>query len=309
MDSLKSLMDKKEYQLVLDLTKGSGDPEALFYRATAYISLNQPEPALALLTENRAELYQANPVLLMKVTFELRFIQKQFDEAYKDLEWFSNQPYVSQAVEEQLRAAPALIRSNERAATMVKDYSPEEVEKILLNSPDDYEVLSMLSFVQSHHLADYIALLRQIVVSNRHPYVRTYALLLLLALKDPNPISFPKNGQVYRIVPAELEPPYTGETYNDFVNALILMAKDPAVSETSHQILNDYIMDVYPEKVIAAKDDRLLMTALIKLGREYLKSSLGIEGYLAMYHLEANAVDARASQIKSVLDSTPVLKY
>ncbi|OPZ36569.1 MAG: hypothetical protein BWY98_00393 [Tenericutes bacterium ADurb.BinA155] len=68
-------------------------------------------------------------------------------------------------------------------------------------------------------------------------------------------------------------------------------------------------MDVYPEKVIAAKDDRLLMTALIKLGREYLKSSLGIEGYLAMYHLEANAVDARASQIKSVLDSTPVLKY
>jgi hypothetical protein len=111
MDSLKSLMDKKEYQLVLDLTKGSSDPEAIFYRATAYISLNQPVPATALLVENREELFKANPVLLMKVTFELRFIQKQFDEAYKDLEWFSNQPYVSQAVEEQLRAAPALIRS------------------------------------------------------------------------------------------------------------------------------------------------------------------------------------------------------
>jgi hypothetical protein len=90
---------------------------------------------------------------------------------------------------------------------MVKDYSPEDVEKILLTSPDDYEVLSMLSYVQSHHLSDYISLLRQITVSNRHPYVRTYALLLLLALKDQTPISFPKNGQVYRVVPAELEPP------------------------------------------------------------------------------------------------------
>jgi hypothetical protein len=309
MDSLKSLMDKKEYQLVLDLTKGSSDPEAIFYRATAYISLNQPVPATALLVENREELFKANPVLLMKVTFELRFIQKQFDEAYKDLEWFSNQPYVSQAVEEQLRAAPALIRANERAATMVKDYSPEDVEKILLTSPDDYEVLSMLSYVQSHHLSDYISLLRQITVSNRHPYVRTYALLLLLALKDQTPISFPKNGQVYRVVPSELEPPYTGDTYNDFVNAMILMAKDPAVSGTSHEILNDYIMDVYPEKVIKAKDDRLLMTAFIKLGREYLKSSLGIEGYIEMYHLDPKAVEDQASQIKGVLDSTPVLKY
>jgi hypothetical protein len=68
-------------------------------------------------------------------------------------------------------------------------------------------------------------------------------------------------------------------------------------------------MDVYPEKVITSKEDRLLMAAFIKLGREYLKSSLGIEGYLDMYHLDGKAVDDLSAKIKAVLDSTPTLKY
>lgn len=309
MDSLKSLLDKKQFDLVLDLTKDSPDPEAVFYRSTALISLNRPQEALSLLLNHRADLYEANPLLYMKVSFELRFILKQFDEAYKDLEWCSNQPYVSQAVEEQLRVYPGIIRSNEKAATYVKDYTPEEVEKVLLSSPDDYEVLSMLSFVQNHSLSDYTAILRQIAVSNRHPYVRTYALLLLIALKDKTPFSFPKAGSVYRVVPSDLVPPYTGEVYNGFVSSLVLLAKDPSLANTAHQILNDYIMDVYPEAVVTKADDKPLALAFLTLAKRYLKAEDDLSPLLETYHLEAKAVDASADQIQRVLDATPPFSY
>jgi len=309
MDSLKSLMDKKDFDLVLSLTKGARDPEAIFYRATALISKNKPQEAMNLIRENRTALYEANPLLTLKADFELRFLLRQFDEAYKDLEYYSNQPYVSQAVEEQLRAYPSIIRSSERAASFTKNYDAEEVERILLTSHDDYEVLSMLNYVQIHDLGSYSKILRKIIASNRHPYVRTYALLLLIAVKDPEKVEFQKNGRFFQVVPAELDPPYVGDVYNGFCNNLILMAKDPSVSGTAHELLNDYIMDVYPEKVIVDKDDKILAAALIKLAREYLRSPIGIESYIETYHLKEKAVEALAKTIKGVLDETPTLLF
>lgn len=302
-------MDKKDYDLVLSLTQNATDPEAVFYRATALISKNQAQEAINLIKEHRAALFEANPTLTMKANFELRFILKQFEEAYKDLEFFSNQPYVSQAVEEQLRAYPNIIRSSERAASFVKNYEPEAIEKVLLTSKDDYEVLSMLSYVQIHDTASYSQILRKVIASDRHPYVRTYALLLLISLKDANKVEIRKNGKVYKIVPSELEPPYVGDVYNSFCNNLVLLAKDPSVSGTARELLNDYIMDIYPEKAIADKGDKILALALIKLAREYLHSSARIEELASSINVEENKVDDLAKKIKSVLDGTPTLLF
>jgi hypothetical protein len=73
-------------------------------------------------------------------------------------------------------------------------------------------------------------------------------------------------------------------------------------------LLNDYIIDVYPEEVITKKDDPLLATSLIKLAREYLHSSIGVEGYIEKFSLDKHEVEALASRIKGILDSVPTLK-
>jgi hypothetical protein len=87
------------------------------------------------------------------------------------------------------------------------------------------------------------------------------------------------------------------------------MAKDPAVSGTSHEILNDYIMDVYPEKVIKSERGPASHDRLHQTGPRISEVELGIEGYFEMYHLDGKAVDDLSAKIKAVLDSTPVLKY
>ena len=53
MDSLKTLMDKKQYDLVIKLTENSNDSIALFYRLSAFMVVGQSENALNLIKTKR----------------------------------------------------------------------------------------------------------------------------------------------------------------------------------------------------------------------------------------------------------------
>ncbi len=308
MDSLKSLIDRQQYDLVLSLTAGSADPEALVYRVSALLAKGEGKEAQELLTLNRDKLYAFNPYLTLRTDFELRFINKEFEAAYEDLKYFSEKPYVSQEVEELLRDLPGLIRTNERNQELAKKYSPEDIIRILRTSKDDYEVLSLLNYLQGSSIKQYSAYLKEILVSERHPSVKTYALLLLVSTGYEEEVTFHKNGKVYHLVPKQLDPPYVGEAFNGFARYLEALATDPSVGSIALNLLNDYIMDVYPEAVVTKAEDPLLATALIKLSRQYLRSSVGVEGYLDRYHLKAEDVDALSTKIAQAIKKAPTLR-
>jgi hypothetical protein len=308
MDSLKSLLDRRQYDLILSLTEGSADPEALVYRISSLLATGKGQEAMALITLHREKLFAFNPVLTLRTDFELRFINKQFDEAYEDLKYFSDKPYVSQEVEELLRALPGLIRTNERNQELAKRYAPGDIIRILRTSRDDYEVLSLLNYLQGSSINQYAAYLKEILVSERHPSVKTYALLLLVSTGYGEEVTFHKNGKVYHLVPKKLAPPYVGEAFNGFARYLEALATDPSVGSIALSLLNDYILDVYPEAVVTSAEDPLLATALIRLARSYLRSSLGIEGYLERYHLKAEEVEALSAKIEDTIKKAPTLR-
>lgn len=307
MDSLKTLLDKGQYQLALDLTEKDPDPSHLFYRCSAFLALSKPKEALDTLLANRPAMEKANFALAMKSDFEMRFILKDFDGAYADLEHYQNQPYVSQEVEEYLRALPGLIRTNERNAQLSVSRSPEEIRRLLKESKDDYEVLSLLNYIQGPATPVYYDILKDILVSERHPSVKTYALLLFVAHKYDQEVVFNKNGNVYRLIPKDLKPPYSGEPFDSFARNMSNLARDPSVYNAALSILNDYILDVYPEEVIHDAEDPLLLTALLGLAQTYLHSTLGIEGYLERFSLKKEAVEALQSQIERTLKAAPPL--
>jgi hypothetical protein len=308
MDSLKSLLDKKQYDLILSLTEGSVDAEAIVYRISALLGKGQAKDAGALFLANRDLLWSYNPLLTIKSNFELRFIAQEFDAAYDDVSYFQNKPYVSQEIEEYLRDLPKRIRLNEKNQQLAHSYTPEKIEEVFHHSKDDYEVLNLLNYLQGVSVREYLSYIKELLVSNRHPSVKTYALLLLVEAGYPESVTFNKNGKVYHVIPKDLEPPYSGKRFNDFVLYLRDLSCDPSVSGVATSLLNDYIMDVYPETVIAKAEDTPLALALIKLAREYLRSGLGMEGYYEKYHLSAEEVAPLAKNIDDVLKAEPPLK-
>lgn len=308
MDSLKTLIDKGQYPLVIELTEKDADPSHLFYRCSAFLALGKAKEALAALLSSREGMYKNNPFLTLKSDFEMRFILKDFDGAYEDLAYFQNKPYVSQEVEEYLSALPGIIRTNERNATLAKERSPEEIRKLLKESTDDYEVLSLLSYAEGPSGAFYEDILKELLVSERHPSVKTYALLILVARKCADEVAFTKNGSVYHLVPKELQPPYTGEPFDSFSRNMGELARDPSVQQAAMSILNDYTLDVYPETVIKSPEDHLLMVALLSLAQKYLHSSLGIDGYLERFSLDKEAVESLAHEIEKTIAAYPPLR-
>ena len=307
MDSLKTLLDRKQYDLILSLTEGSNDTEALVYRISAFLGRGDSGSAEALFLKNRDALWGFNPMLCLKSGFELRFIRKEFDEAYDDIAYFQNKPYVSQEVEEYLRNLPKLIRMNEKNQNLATSYSPEKIEDIFRNSKDDYEVLNLLNYIQGASVRDYLDLIKGLLVSERHPSVKTYALLLLIDQGYGEPVTFNKNGKVYHLVPKELIPPYSGKLFNDFLLYLRTLANDPSLAGVASTLLNDYIMDVYPETVISQSDDAVLALALIQLAKAYLRADPSMDAYYAKCDARKEEVDALAKSISETLDKEPPL--
>ena len=102
MDSLKSLIDQKNYDLVIKLTETSTSSNDLFYRISAFICLGKYEEALYVIQDNQKTL-EINLASLINAHINLLCALNRFDQAYTTLDYYANLPYQSQVVEELLQ--------------------------------------------------------------------------------------------------------------------------------------------------------------------------------------------------------------
>ena len=80
MDNLDSLFNKKEYDLVLDLTKDSVEPKELLMRISCFIIKGETDKALDEIEKNQSLIEKKYQLQLMKVHFELLLSKKLYDE-------------------------------------------------------------------------------------------------------------------------------------------------------------------------------------------------------------------------------------
>ena len=291
MDNYKTLLEKKEYDLLLSLTEGDLSPAGLSYRASAYLAKGDAKQAFNILNAHRDELYKVNPLKTMKSIFELRFILKEFEEAYDDLEHFENLPYVSQEVEEYLHALPKLIRTEER------------------NSSDDYEIISTLNIIGPWRAKDYVRSLVALVTGQKSSLVRTYALMYLIAAKYDKEIALIKNGKTFNIVPARIDPPFTGKEFEDFREKLDETINDPSVSNVAKKLLNDYIFELFPETLPLEKEGPVYLLAFSALAHEYLSSEFDLVKECEEKSVNLEEVKALIEKVKEVRKAESTLHY
>ena len=303
MDNLASLIEKKQYDLVLSLTERANDATSLFYRTVAYLELGKAEEAMRLLLENRDFLYQDSPIRTMKVNFELRFILKEFDEAYEDAKYFSNLPYVSQEVEEYLRDLPSLIRVNERQSSIKPRYSDDEVREILEKGKDPYEgmaILTNFNDAETIHYADSIAIL---LAKSDSSILKTFALLLLVKAKYDKEVFFEKNGKSYHLIPRQYLPPYGDKNYHALVKEIQDELKDPSMFEIAKNLVNNFLFEYFPDSAFSLYPKNLLAAAFIILSHDYLKVPFEEKGLLKKYGLAEKEVRSMIVKITEVLNA------
>lgn len=266
MDNLKTLMDRHEYELVVKLTEGSQQMDYLFYRISALLALTRGEEAIECIKNNR-QILQGDLPLLMKIHIEILCILERFDEAYAELDYYKNLPYVSQQVEELIHDLPKMIREEEKKAIGSKTLSDDEL-KARLKSNSDELVLPAIDMVRNRDINNFLKEFENILVKFPRQSIRSFALLLLVQKQVNREFDFDHIGQIITVNPSKLTPPFVGADFNNLVKKLQNEIKDPAVSEDAIQILSSYIIHLYPEEIDALDD--ILIEALRNISNEYL---------------------------------------
>ena len=259
MDSLKTLMDKKSYDLVIKLTENSIDEIALFYRLSALLAVGQTDEALDLIKTKRLIL-QKKLSLLIKFHIEILCLLGKFDEAYEELKYYEELPYESQEVEEVLRLMPSYIRNEER-----KMYRPplnEDQLRERLMSSNDEEVLAALDEIKNQPLNNYLLNILKIIRTHPRQIIRSFGLLLLVNQKYDKEVTFLHFDKLINVVPSSLEEPFIVPGFNsleEFANELQSFYHDPSIANNAINLVSSYLLYIYPNQIDFSKVESLLI--------------------------------------------------
>lgn len=264
MDSLKTLLQKEQYDLVIKLTENSNDPDSLIDCVIALVAVGQFEKALDII-KNKRDVLKKQLELLIKLHIEILCLLNRFDEAFEELEYYKELPYESQLVEEALLSMPAYIRNAERAAYGPRPQDDEELNKKLLSENED-EVLGALDEIKFQPVDRYLPNILVLLKSHPRQVIRTFALLLLLKDKYDKEVEFLKGDQIVKVVPSSLPEPFVVPGFRD-VNAvtsdLQKEFRDPTVTQNAIQTLSSYLLYNYPDQYTLTKNETIIVFGYI----------------------------------------------
>ena len=275
MSKLQELVKQGAYEEAIALPYEGLDAKDAFLRISAFLSLGKGKEALDYLLSRRLDLWEADPIMTLRVNFEIRFLLKQFDKAQEDLEFFENLPYVSQRVEEALRDIPKAILAAKASEKSARGMGYEEALETLASPTDDFALLSALSALRKQgDLEDYRGLVEEILVSVHHDDVKSYALMLLSAKGSTHEVTLSKGGKRYTLVPAKLGSPYAMAEYK-VLRERIETVGDSSLSQVMGELLDLYALIRYPERFVTPGDLDSFLEGLTGLGKTYLGQKEG----------------------------------
>lgn len=268
MDSLKSLLDSKQYDLVIRLTEGSESSNDLFYRISAFIFLGKYEDALYVIQDHQ-EALQNNLAALISAHINLLCVLGRFEQAYTVLDYYANLPYQSQVVEEILRKMPKVIEAEEKKQTTFKFYSDDELEQ-MLRSEKFEDVLLALDVIKNRDIFAFLPILKDLLINAKKESIKSYILMMLVKKEVDRDLEISKKDKIIPVNPKHLLPPFQGEIFDGVVKGFDREYKDSTLSQIATQLFSQYSIYIYPEEYKYSVNEYLAVFYL--LSKDYASS-------------------------------------
>ena len=285
-----------KYQQIINKLKDTKNNDELFILLNAYINEKLYEDAIKLI-ENNSQLVKEKPLHIIKLHIELLLSLELFDEASIAYKKYLELPYISQEVEEYLKEIPSLIEER-KDVNKNKTYTIDEIDEILTSHYDQGKIMDVLFSLDNYNILKLLTpieifLLRKDV----HPSLRTYALISLVSNNISSPVQILKDGNKITVVPNKLKPPFCDDNFKKVIKYIESeLYKDPSVQQIAFQLLNNYVLDCYPDDVLNDVDLNEFCLALTSLAKDYLSIAN-----------DDVTNDQLKQKIKKVLEKTPDL--
>ena len=299
MDNLESLFNKKEYDLILDLTKESKDPKELLMRISCFVIQGKIDEALDEIEANQSLIEKDYQLRLMKTHFELLLSKKLYDEARLALKHYENLPYVSQEVEEFMRDMKTRIE-DEAHPKSHQSFDLDEIYDVLEKETDSAKISQVLFSLKNYNLNIYIDSLKIFMKrEDVNPNFRTYALIVLVDAKFDEEVGFLSRNGLIAVNPAQITPPFMTPAFNETCRLITEKCNhDVSMIETALHLFNCYVIDTYPEDIYKDSEE-LLSSAFVRIAESYLNK---------LHSSNDEEVIELASKIQKIIESTPEIR-
>ena len=299
MDNLETLFNKKEYELVLSLTKDSIEPKELLMRISCLVVLGKTDEALDEIEKNQSLIEKVYQYRLMNLHFELLLSKKLYDEARIALKHYEDLPYVSQEVEEYMRGMKDRIEEESHPKARQK-FELDEIYDILEKEGDQSKISQVLFSLKNYNLNIYIDSLKIFLKrEDVNPNFRTYALILLVDEKYNEEVEFLSRKGLIKVNPDKIIAPFMTPSFNETCRLITQKANhDVSMIETGLHLFNCYIIDTYPEDIYGVGVDKL-SSAFIRIAESYLNK---------VHSSNDEEIINLADKIKEIIESTPEIR-
>ena len=299
MDSLKTLLDQKQYELVIKLTEGSESANDLFYRISAYIYLGKYEEALYVIQDHQ-HILESNLASLINAHINLLCVLSRFDQARAVLDYYNNLPYQSQVVEELLRKMPEVIELEEKKQTTLRFYDDEQLEEYLKSDKLE-DVLIGLDSLRKRDIFSFLPIISDILLNHKNQMIRSYTLMLLVQKEVDRSFKMNSLDEVIDINPKHLTPPFTSVTFNETLRLIDKEFKDPSLAQSATQLFSEYQMFIYPRDIAHAPKE--LCASLYIISRKYANSPLeDVHSYCDALELDEAKINSLVKEIEDILN-------
>lgn len=298
MDSLKSLLDDKKYELVIKITKGSKNINDLFYRIAAFVCLGQYEEALFVIQDNQ-EILNGNLAAVIPTHIQLLCTLKRFEQAEGALSYYSNLPYQSQEVEEVLKKMPDVIE-NEKKTNNAKYFTDEEIiDKLESNKNED--IIFALDLLKKRDVLSFLPYIKKILSSYHNQTIRSLTLLLLVEKEVDRELSFLSEGNLISVNPKYIEIPFKNANFNKIVKRFSYEFKNPTLANYATQVLASYVIYTYPREIKDEEVDELFVAFYLSAKKMLEGNDVDIEKECDEKEVDINRVNFCLNKIDLVL--------
>lgn len=269
MDNLQTLFDKKQYELIVELTEDSQDPKERLMRLSSLVMLNRVNEALDEI-ENHQDMYDKNyPNKVMHLHFELLFQSKLYDDARLALKHYKDLPYISQEVEEFLNSMDQII--NEKQYEKDKQLPIDTICERFEKETDKELLYEAVSYIRMYNLNSLIDSLK--VLLKRDDIEQDLRAVVLFALMEqnyPEEIEYRSRRGIERIVPKEIKTPFEDGRFNDVVARIGEYSdRNVTIKDTALTLLMTYICRTFPEDIYVDGIENIA-EAIVSIAKEYV---------------------------------------
>ncbi len=270
MDSLKTLFEKEQFELVVKLTENSKDGESNFFLVKSLIKLDKLIKAEEILSTYKEVIYDYNPFDTICIDLYLIEQLNKTERLLFIYEYYANKPYVSQQVEEQLRGIKLVI-NNMLKQKQDNNTSVNPIETIR-NSSIGSEIIDALYRLSSEEVRLYTEDILNLIHRNHDSSFLPVYIYFLATIKYDKDIKICRYGADYVINPATSDYVLTESDLSGANDKIRKMCKDPSIADFAINILNMTIGGHFPNK-IPIDDDSYLIACILK-ACEYFPANL-----------------------------------